>query len=111
MIPQIEPLVKRRIFASEEEAIQSLVRDYILRQVTALQQEIGRLEEEYGMNFQQFGKYVHERSILLEQGGLSDEQRIALNRRVMQEEDDWLDWKAAQEMLENWLGLSPEAVS
>jgi len=26
----------------------------------------------------------------------------------MQEEDDWLDWKAARELLENWLGLRQE---
>jgi len=27
----------------------------------------------------------------------------------MQEEDDWLDWKVAREMLENWLGLRQES--
>jgi len=26
----------------------------------------------------------------------------------MQEEDDWLDWKAAQEMIESWIGLRQE---
>jgi hypothetical protein len=26
----------------------------------------------------------------------------------MQDEDDWLDWKVAREMLENWLGLQQE---
>jgi hypothetical protein len=26
----------------------------------------------------------------------------------MQEEDDWLEWKASKEMLESWLGLRQE---
>jgi hypothetical protein len=26
----------------------------------------------------------------------------------MQEEDDWLEWKASKEMLENWLGVRQE---
>jgi hypothetical protein len=29
----------------------------------------------------------------------------------MQEEDDWLDWKVAQEMLESWLGLRQEVAA
>ena len=60
------------------------------------------------MNFQQFNQYLHERSIMLENKALSQEQLKALNAAVMQEEDDWLDWKAAREILENWLGLRQE---
>jgi hypothetical protein len=41
-------------------------------------------------------------------GTLSQEQRQALGRSVMEEEDDWFDWKAAQEMLDNWLGIRQE---
>jgi hypothetical protein len=29
----------------------------------------------------------------------------------MREEDDWLDWKATQEMLENWLGVRREVAA
>ncbi len=29
----------------------------------------------------------------------------------MEEEDDWLDWKVAKEMLESWLGLRQEVTS
>ena len=29
----------------------------------------------------------------------------------MREEDDWLDWKAAQEMLESWLGVRREVAA
>lgn len=108
MTTQVEALIKRNIFASEEEAIQELVRDYVLRQTTVLEDAILQFERKYGMNFQQFHQYLHERSALLEKKALPTEQLQTLNEAVMQEEDDWLDWKAAREMLENWLGLRQE---
>ena len=101
----VEPLVNRKMFATEEEAIRSLLREYILQQVRQLQQELSSLESKYGMSFEQFAAYVHERSVLLEEGDLSPEQRKALGQAIMQEEEDWLDWKINQEMLESWLGL------
>ncbi|RME46280.1 MAG: hypothetical protein D6791_08670 [Chloroflexi bacterium] len=107
----IEPLIRRKIFSTEEEAIRELLRDYILRQVSALQEEIAGFEQKYGMRFQQFSEYLHERSALLEKGDLSPEQRQTLGRAIMREEDDWLDWKAAQELLESWLGLREEVIS
>jgi hypothetical protein len=104
----IEPLIKRRIFGTEEEAVRELLREYILGQITALRREVDRFEQKYGMRFQQFGEYLHERSVLLESGDLSMEQRQVLGQAIMQEEDDWLDWKAVQEMLESWLGVRQE---
>jgi len=104
----VEPLIKRRIFATAEEAIRELLREYILRQIAALQREIDRLEHKYGMHFGRFGEYLHERSVLLETGNFSPEQRQALGRALMEEEDDWLDWRVAKEMLESWLGLRQE---
>jgi len=107
----VEPLVNRKMFATEEEAIRSLLREYILQQVRQLQQELSSLESKYGMSFEQFAAYVHERSVLLEEGGLSPEQRKALGQAIMQEEEDWLDWKVNREMLESWLGLRQEVVA
>jgi hypothetical protein len=108
MATPVEYLLKRHIFASEEEAISELVRDYVLRQVEVLQTEIHQFEHKYGMDFQQFQHYLHERSAILEKKSLPEKQLGALNAAVMQEEDDWLDWKAARELLENWLGLRQE---
>jgi hypothetical protein len=108
MATPVEALIRRNIFASEEEAIQELVRDYVLRQMTVLQDGVLQFERKYGMNFQQFNQYLHERSALLEKKALPPEQLQTLNAAVMQEEEDWLDWKAAREMLENWLGLRQE---
>ena len=107
----IEPLIRRKIFNNEEEAIRELLREYILRPIAALRRKIGRFERKYGMRFQQFSEYLHERSVLLERDDLSAEQRQTLGRAIMQEEDDWLDWKAAQEVLESWLGLRQEVTA
>lgn len=104
----IEPLIRKKIFNTEEEAIRVLTREYILRQIGALRRKIGRFERKYGMRFQQFSDYLHERSVLLERGELSAKQRQTLGRAIMQEEDDWLDWKASQEMIESWIGLGQE---
>jgi len=108
MTTQVEALIKRNIFASEEEALQELVRDYVLHQMAVLQDGVLHFERKYGMNFQQFNQYLHERSALLEKKALPTEQLQTLNAAVMQEEDDCLDWKAAHELLENWLGLRQE---
>jgi Arc/MetJ-type ribon-helix-helix transcriptional regulator len=104
----IEPLIRRKIFSSQEEAIRELLREYILRQIDTFREEVNQFEQKYGMGFQQFSEYLHERSILLEKGDFSAGQRQALGQAVMQEEDDWLEWKADQEMLESWLGLRQE---
>ena len=104
----IEPLIKRKIFKNEKEAIQELLREYILKQIATLRRRVGRFERKYGMRIEQFNEYLHERSLILESGDISSEQRRVLGQAIMQEEDDILDWKASQEMLESWLGIRDE---
>ncbi|MBM4461104.1 MAG: hypothetical protein FJ011_25650 [Chloroflexi bacterium] len=107
----VEPLVRRQIFATEEQAARELVRNYVLRQIAALQREVARFERKYGMPFERFSEYLHEHSTLLETSLLEPGQRQALGRAIMQEEDDWLAWKASQEMLESWVGMRREVTS
>jgi len=107
----IRPLITRKIFMSEEEAVRELLRDYMLRQIGDLQQRTEQFHHKYGMDFHQFHEYLHERSELLQSGSLSEKQRQTLGRAIMQEEDDWLDWKAAQEMLDNWIGMRQEVAA
>jgi hypothetical protein len=104
----IEPLIRRKIFPSEEAAVREIVRDYILRQVTTLTREVSRFERKHGMNLERFRQYLHERSLLLERADLTEAQRQTLSRAVMQEEDECLDWQGAQDFLESWLGLRQE---
>ena len=106
--PLIEPLIKKKIFSTQEEAIQELTREYILRQIDILRRKAGRFERKHGMRFQQFNEYLHERSELLEKSNLSAEQRRKLSQAIMQEEDDLLDWKVANELMESWIGIRRE---
>lgn len=107
----VEPLVKRRLFATTEEAVRELMQDYILRQISSYQRQIAKLERKYGMNFTKFTQYLHERGAMLRSKELSPEQRQSLGRALMVEEDDWFDWKVATEMLQSWLGLREEVAS
>jgi hypothetical protein len=66
------------------------------------------LAQKYGMHFERFGQYLHERSELLAAGRLSPDEQQALGQAVVLEEDDWMEWKATREMLESWLGLDKE---
>jgi hypothetical protein len=104
----LKVLVKRKIFKTEEEAVKNLLRDYILKQITDLSREIGSFERNHGMNFEQFSDYIHDRSLLLDKSNLQAEQRLHLNQDIMRDEDTWLDWKVAREMLDSWLGISKE---
>lgn len=109
MYPSLEPLVRRKIFASEEQAVRELVLDYVLHQIAVLEQELSKFETKYGLRWERFEEYLHERSTLLQTGTLTAEQRQALGRALMEEEDDWLEWKATRGLLESWLGLRQEA--
>jgi hypothetical protein len=103
VISVVEPFVRRGLFASPEQAIVEMARDYILRQVEYYRANIQTLEARYGMNYTQFDAYLKARSQTL-----VVQSDPGLNRAVMQEEDDALDWKIARDMLENWLGLEQE---
>ena len=107
----LEPLIRRKLFVDERSAIQELARDYVLRHIEVLTEQIRHFENRYGMGFDRFAEYLHERSLLLSSDRLDSEQRRVLGQAVMAEEDDWLEWKASQEMLDNWLGLGGEVAS
>ncbi len=102
----LQPLIARSIFPDEETAVRELAIDYVLRQIDALQGTIAAFEQKYSMTYAQFQQYLHERARLLESPELDLVTRRRLSQSVMSEEDDWLEWKAAMEMLESWLGLN-----
>ncbi len=107
----LEPLIRRKVFADEQIAVRELTRDYVRLQVEMLMREIRGFERRYGMSLDRFDEYLHLRSSLLTGGQLGPEQKRTLGQALMREEDDWLDWKAAQEMLDNWLDLRQEVAS
>ena len=48
----IEPLIKRKVFANEEEAIRTLLREYLLAEIAKHRREVKRFERSYGLDFQ-----------------------------------------------------------
>lgn len=96
----LEPFVRRGLFATPERAVRQMARDFVLRQIEFHRAEIVALEAKYGMNYEQFDKYLAARSQTL-----IESPSQVLNRAIMLEEDDALSWKSSIEMLESWLGL------
>lgn len=96
-----EPFVRRGLFKTTERAAQEMARDFVLRQIERHRATIARLENKYGMNYNQFDDYLKARAERLMGAPNKD-----LNRAIMLEEDDALDWQVALEMLDSWLGLN-----
>jgi hypothetical protein len=102
----IEPFVRRGLFASQEEAVTEMARDYVLRQIERYQSIVARLHAKYGMSYEQFMLYSRSRAATL-----VAHPDPTLSRAMMVEEEDALDWKMAHEMLQRWLGLQVEKTS
>ena len=108
----LSPLVKRGLFDDVEDAARALVRNYVLQQIDACRSEIAGYESKHGMSFEQFTRYTGKRTTQLSQhSNLPEAQRATLAQAIMEDEQDWLEWKAAEEMLHSWLGLKEEAVA
>ncbi len=99
----IEPFVRRGLFATPEQAIVELARDYVLRQIDRHRATIEKFQNKYGMNYEQFNAYLKSRSTTL-----MTAPNPVLGKAVMKEEEDALDWKIAIEMMQSWLGLQSE---
>ena len=109
MMKAVEPLLRRKVFLSEEDAVREMTKDYVLHHVEQLRQTVSGMEDKYGMTFEQFDAYLAERARLFRSDELTAGERKALGKAIMREEDDHLDWKAAREMLMSWLGVQREA--
>jgi len=74
--------------------------EYRGQKIGPCKQRIAELERKHGMSFEQFTRYTGERTAHLRHStDLSLDERRSLNEEIMLDEDDWLDWKAAEEML------------
>lgn len=107
----LSPLVRRGLFDDVEAAARMLVRNYVLQQIDACRKEIAEHESKHGMSFVQFTRYTEKRTAQLGQvDDWPEAQRATLAQAVMEDEQDWLEWKVTEEMLQSWLGLKEEAV-
>ncbi|MBN1148330.1 MAG: hypothetical protein JXA78_13815 [Anaerolineales bacterium] len=99
----IEPFVRRGLFSSTEQAVLEMARQYVLGRIEYYRATVDALEKKYSMNYEQFEAYLRSRS-----ESLSARPDVTLNRAIMAEEEDSLEWKIARDMLESWLGLQRE---
>ena len=99
----VQPFVRRGLFDSPENAVAEMAREYVLRQVERYRIIIEAMESKHGMSYAQFDAYLRSRAARLQ-----ERQEPALNRAIMAEEEDALEWKIASEMLLSWLGLQSE---
>jgi hypothetical protein len=99
----VEPFVRRGLFPNAEMAISEIARDYVLRQIERYRAIEADFQARHGMSYEQFDEYLRARSKTL-----SEAPSPALNKAVMAEEDNALEWKIARDMVRSWLGLQRE---
>jgi hypothetical protein len=104
----LEPFVRRQIFPTTEDAARRLATDYVAKHIQTEQRKITRLERKHGMTFRKFEEYLHQRSKRLKSASLKPIEKKHLGRVIMDEEEDWFEWKAASEMLDRWLTLKKD---
>lgn len=100
----LDSFVRRGLFATPEQAVTEMARDYVLHQIERYKTVIESLQTKHGMTYEQFEAYLKSRSATL---ATSPSQ--TLSQAVMAEEEDAFDWKIAREMLTSWLGLKVES--
>lgn len=76
-------LVATHEYASVEEALQVMALSEVRRKITYYRRRIRALEHKHGTNFETFSARLR-------------------GRATPEEEDDWLTWRSAMRMLDDW---------
>ena len=78
-----ERLVATQKFTTKEDALWDLARAAVRNKITYYRRRIRRLENKYGVDFDTFTEQLK-------------------NKATPVEEDDWLGWRSARNMLDDW---------
>mgnify|MGYP001178258594 FL=1 len=78
-----EALVSQEKYDTKEEALRALAKSAIHAKVSRYRRRILRLQRKYGQDFDAFSRSLRECA-------------------TPEQEDDWLDWKSARAMVEEW---------
>jgi hypothetical protein len=79
----VEPLVKSGVYKDRVSAFRAIIIDHIDRKRTEYNNVISCFEKKYQKDFEDFSKSL-------------------INCAAIEEEDDWMEWKGAIEMLKGW---------
>jgi hypothetical protein len=80
----IKPLVISGIYKNNESALNDIIIDFVKNKIDSYKIIIDKLEGKYKVGFKEFSDRI--------KGAAS-----------IEEEDDWMDWKAAVEMKKAWV--------
>ena len=84
-----EPLVRAGLYPSPEQALKSIILDYIEHQIAQIEAELKRYEQKYQQTFAEWSESLS-------------------GRATIADEDDWLAWEANLDMLDSWRQIKGE---
>jgi hypothetical protein len=84
-----EPFVRTGLYASPEQALKHIILDYIERQIAWAEAELARYQQKYRQTFDEWSKSL-------------------LAGAAVADEDDWMAWEAARDMLDGWQKIKAE---
>ena len=89
-IPMLtEPFVQTGLYTNSSSALKYIVMDYLDRQIHQAQIEIENYEHKYQQSFVEWSESIS-------------------GRATIDEEDDWMEWEAARDMLSGWQQIRVE---
>ena len=78
-----EPFVRIGIYSTPEQALKHIILDYIERQIARVEAQIRHYEQKHRRTFAEWTRELVERATIAD-------------------EDEWMEWEAALDMLEGW---------
>jgi len=84
-----EPFVRTGVYKSRGEALKELVLEQVRQRIEEAEEEIVSFRRKYAMDFDEFTASL---------AGEADTQ----------EEDDWMAWESARDMLESWKAIEAD---
>ena len=85
----VEPFVEEGIYSDREEVLKNLRDEFIDQKIRENQREIEKFREKYGRSFEEFTENIE-------------------GEAKVDEEDDWIRWEAARNMMEKWKKVGKE---
>lgn len=84
-----ESLVATKKYKTRDEALYALAIGEVDRKIAKYRRRISRLRNKHGMTFSEFTAHLN-------------------GRATIEQEDDWLEWEAAIDMLSDWEATKKE---
>ncbi|MCZ7402231.1 MAG: hypothetical protein O8C61_08415 [Candidatus Methanoperedens sp.] len=85
-----KPLVELGLYGSTREFIQEITSEFIKHKIEFYRKQLKVFEKKYGMSFSAFSKKLE-------------------NNASIPEEDDWMEWEAAENMMGVWKQAAKES--